>query len=195
MQDSSAGVQRQLSIGKKKGGFLFANAPEKTPEDLRREEEDRQRQEQELLERQHAAPAAPSNIPLATLGSYKEEDQEDSMATASSLKERLKQYQSLKAEQENAAKGISTDSNSFLGPPIDKPESAEVNQDEETKDERPPGTCTELLAALLFRLNPRSVISFKKNLGYPEQTRWKRVSLWRRKWNFQVQKNSTMRRK
>ncbi len=139
MQDS--GIEKQRSIGKKKGGFLFASAPEKTPEDIRREEEERKRQEQEELERQLTPPIAPSNIPLATFGVADEEQQQirdvqDDMATASSLKERLKLYQSLKAEQQNSSQNKDADPDSFLGPPINKPE--ETKQ-EETKDEAPPG--------------------------------------------------------
>lgn len=136
MQEEDSSYSRPLSIGKKKGGFLFANAPEKTPEDLRREEEEREQQVQEALEQQkYSAPAAPSNIPLATFGTEKEEE----MATASSLRERLKQYQSLKAEQEmNSTRNndAPTDQDSFMGPPINKPE--ETKQ-EEVNDDSPPG--------------------------------------------------------
>jgi hypothetical protein len=153
MQDSNySEFQRSSSIGKKKGGFLFASAPEKTPEDLRRELEERQRQEKEELEKQqYSAPAAPSNIPLATFGQNNRDNQaeEDKMATASSLRERLKQYQSLKAEQErNSARNIApTDPDSFMGPPIEKPE--ETKQ-EETKDDTPPGMCRRIPLILIF---------------------------------------------
>jgi hypothetical protein len=139
MQDSNhSEISRPLSIGKKKGGFLFASAPEKTPEDLRREEEERRRQEREELERQYSAPAAPSNIPLATFGIDNDEN-DDEMATASSLRERLKQYQSLKAEQEMTSarnNNPQTDPDSFMGPPINNPE--ETKQ-EAAKDDETPG--------------------------------------------------------
>lgn len=136
MQEEDSNYSTPLSIGKKTGEFVFANASEKTPEDLRREEEERKRREQEALERhQYTAPAAPSNIPLATFGTDKEEE----MATASSLRERLKQYQSLKAEQEmNSTRNndAPADQDSFMGPPINKPE--ETKQ-EEVKDDSAPG--------------------------------------------------------
>jgi hypothetical protein len=178
MQDSNySDFQRQSSIGKKKGGFLFANAPEKTPEDLRREEEERQRQEQEELERQqYAAPAPPSNIPLATFGQSNEDDEaeQDRMATASSLRERLKQYQSLKAEQEmNSARNTATtDPDSFMGPPIEKPE--ETKQ-EEAKDDAPPGMCIRISRCLVDLFSKWHFLDIiQMSHGFPKQKRLKR---------------------
>ena len=133
------GISKQRSIGKKKGGFLFANAAEKTPEDLRREEEERNRKIQEDYERSLAPSLAPSRIPLATLG-----EDDDNMATATSLRERLKQYQSLKAEQQASAADVNTvpirtqqpEPEESLNPPIVKPEETKA---EPPKDDTPPG--------------------------------------------------------
>jgi hypothetical protein len=135
------GIAKQRSIGKKKGGFLFASAAEKTPEDLRKEEEERIRTLQEDYERSLAPSLAPSSIPLATLG---DDDEKDSnMATATSLRERLKQYQSLKAEQQASAQDVASapkkaedHEESFLGPPINKPDEPKP---EPPKDTTPPG--------------------------------------------------------
>jgi hypothetical protein len=119
---------------------------QKTSEHLRGAVEERQRQEQEDLGRQqYLAPAAPSNIPLATFGQNNEDDEieEDKMAMASSLRERLKQYQSLKAEQEmnSALITLPTDPDSFMGPPIEK---LEETKEEGTMDDTPPGMCTKI---------------------------------------------------
>ena len=138
------GIAKQRSIGKKKGGFLFANAAEKTPEDLRREEEERNRKIQEEYERSLAPPLAPSSIPLATLG---DDEKDNNMATATSLRERLKQYQSLKAEQQASAadvnavpiRGTQQEPEESLNPPINRPEETKA---EPPKDSTPPGKTT-----------------------------------------------------
>jgi hypothetical protein len=124
MQESN--IDKPKFGGKKPGGFLFAAALENT-------QEERKTPEQQELERSLAPSVFPSSIPLSNF------DDNNKMATASSLKERLKQYQSLKAEQSAAPPPPRPDpeSDSFLGPPIPpKPEESKV---EESKDQSPPG--------------------------------------------------------
>jgi len=128
MQESSNGDSLNSRIGKKESSFLLKTTTDKTSENLRREQQEQTRIQQEELERDLAPPILPSKIALSN---FQEEQKDDnSMATASSLRERLKQYHELKAEQMGNATATKAmdETDSFMGPPI-------TPKTDETKDE------------------------------------------------------------
>jgi hypothetical protein len=151
IMEGSTTIAKPKSITeKKKGGFLFASVPEKTEEDFlqERNQKDQEQEQQEVTVEEEGivghseAAETPSASQLSTsehsrlissleawkmASPYKVPLQGD-RATASSLRERLRQYQALKAEQLNqpvpeptaALRAVPNepddDANSFLGP-------------------------------------------------------------------------------
>ncbi len=181
MQGSSNVGKPKSTIAKKKGGFLFASIPEKTEEDLRKEREQTGQQQQVAAVQEsivaHSSseagnPPADSHLSSSThsrlissLDAWESSSPQRvpgrDMATASSLRERLRQYQSLKAEQLSqpssvsgqqapvapAPDGADDDANSFLGPPTTASAiAAQETQDTKeggalaSNDSEPPGT-------------------------------------------------------
>lgn len=151
MEGSSFGKPKSITE-KKKGGFLFASVPEKTEENLLQERIQKEQQEATVKGESIEGFSSPeaTNPPIASHPSTSEHSRliasleawnmssphkvplHGDRATASSLRERLRQYQTLKAEQLNQPMSVSDeptpaapaaldapddDTNSFLGPP------------------------------------------------------------------------------